>query len=38
MKYVKLIAKPDTWFKTGSEVYDYDCNPPTDLKRISLEE
>jgi len=24
MKYVKLIAKPDTWFKAGTEVFD-DC-------------
>lgn len=23
-KYVKLIAKPDTWFKVGTEVFDYD--------------
>lgn len=22
-KYVKLIAKPDTWFKEGTEVYNY---------------
>jgi hypothetical protein len=22
-KYIKLIAKPDTWFKEGTEVYDY---------------
>lgn len=25
MKYVKLIAKPDTWFKAGTEVFDDDC-------------
>jgi hypothetical protein len=24
MKYVKLIAKPDTWFKAGTEVFSYD--------------
>jgi hypothetical protein len=24
MKYVKLIAKPDTWFKEGTEVWSYD--------------
>ena len=24
MKVIRLIAKPDTWFKEGSEVYDYD--------------
>lgn len=23
-KYVKLIAKPDTWFKAGTEVFSYD--------------
>lgn len=38
MKYVKLIAKPDTWFKAGTEVYHYDCNPPTDLFRLTLDE
>ena len=26
MKYVKLIAKPDTWFEAGTEVFDYDCD------------
>lgn len=26
MKYVKLIAKPDTWFKTGTEAYEYNCD------------
>jgi hypothetical protein len=36
MKYVKLIARPDTWFKTGTEVYDYDY-PYSDKKRITLE-
>ena len=24
MKVIRLIAKPDTWFKEGIEVYDYD--------------
>ncbi len=24
MKLVKLIAKPNTWFKEGTEVYNYD--------------
>ena len=33
MKYVKLIAKPDTWFKAGTEVFDDDCFG----KRYSLE-
>jgi hypothetical protein len=37
MKYVKLTAKPDTWFKEGTEVYDYDCDPPNTLFRITLE-
>ena len=32
-KYVKLIAKPDTWFKAGTEVFDYD----EFGKRITLE-
>ena len=38
MKFVKLTAKPDTWFKEGTEVYDYDCNPPEQLFRVTLEE
>lgn len=33
MKYVKLIAKPDTWFKAGSEVWHYD-----EHRRLTLEE
>jgi len=32
-KYVKLIAKPDTWFKAGTEAFDYDEYG----KRITLE-
>ncbi|MGA1046864.1 MAG: hypothetical protein ACO3UU_02555 [Minisyncoccia bacterium] len=32
-KYVKLIAKPDTWFKAGTEVFDDDEYG----KRITLE-
>lgn len=24
MKYVKLTARPNTWFKEGTEVYNYD--------------
>ena len=35
MKYVKLIAKPDTWFKAGTEVYDYDCHPPHYAQRVT---
>ena len=38
MKFVKLTAKPDTWFKEGTEVYSYDCNPPNQLWRVSLDE
>ena len=38
MKYVKLTAKPDTWFKEGTEVYSYDCRPPHQIWRVSLEE
>lgn len=38
MKFVKLTAKPDTWFKEGAEVYDYNCNAPEQLQRVSLEE
>ena len=37
MKYVKLIARPNTWFKEGTEVYDYDCNE-NNKKRISLDD
>ena len=36
VSYVKLTARPDTWFKAGTEVYDYDCNPPEDVRRITL--
>lgn len=36
-QYVKLIAKPDTWFKEGTEVYNYDAD--YDKKqRLTLEE
>lgn len=38
MKYVKLIAKADTWFKEGTEVYDYECDPPNDIRRMTLDE
>lgn len=36
MKTVKLVAKPDTWFKEGTEVYDYDEDYDKKI-RISLE-
>lgn len=38
MKFVKLTAKPDTWFKEGTGVYDYNCDAPEQLQRVSLEE
>ena len=34
MKYVKLIARPDTWFKAGTEVWNYDIQK----QRVTLEE
>lgn len=34
MKYVKLTARPNTWFKEGTEVYNYDEYG----KRLTLEE
>jgi len=37
MKYVKLIAKPDTWFKAGTEVYHYDFDWE-HRRRMTLEE
>lgn len=37
MKYVKLIAKPDTWFKEGTEVYDYYSRENTHC-RVTLKE
>lgn len=37
MKYVKLIAKPNTWFKENTEVYHYDCDE-YDKYRITLDE
>lgn len=27
MKYVRLIARPDTWYKAGSEVFHEDYHP-----------
>lgn len=35
MSYVKLIARPDTWFKVGKEVYDAD-SVPDDPCRIDV--
>ena len=37
MRYIKLIAKPNTWFKEGTEAYNYDCRPDNP-KRITAEE
>lgn len=37
MKYVKLTAKPNTWFKEGTEVYNYMVDY-SEQKRITLEE
>ena len=36
MKCVKLIARPDTWFKAGTEVYDHDYRYD-EQRRIPLE-
>ncbi len=35
-KLVKLTAKPDTWFKAGTEVYDYDFRY-SEKKFVTLE-
>jgi hypothetical protein len=37
MKYVKLTVKPGTWYKAGTEVYNYDCWIDTKC-RLTLEE
>ncbi len=37
MKYVKLTARPDTWFKAGTEVYHYDAHY-SEKRRFTLEE
>lgn len=38
MQYVKLTAKPDTWYKEGTEVYSDLSQPPEILRRMTLEE
>jgi hypothetical protein len=41
MKYVKLIAKPDTWYKAGTEVFYDDSSikePNVLIKRITKED
>lgn len=35
MSYVKLTARPDSWFKVGTEVYHYDAKP---LRRLTEDE
>jgi len=37
MKYVKLVAKADTWFKEGTEVYEYNAKYE-EKKMVSLDE
>lgn len=37
MKYVKLTAKADTWFKEGTEVYTYGSEADNTV-RVTLEE
>ena len=37
-QYVKLTARPDTWFLEGTEVFDYNCHPPNDVYRMKLED
>ena len=37
VKYVKLIAKPNTWFKEGCEVYTYDCGPDNPVRMTLVE-
>lgn len=37
MKYVKLIAKADSWYKEGTEAYDYNSTLE-NKRRITLEE
>lgn len=37
MKYVKLVARPDGWFKEGTEAYHYDCDE-NNKRRVTVEE
>lgn len=37
MKYVKLVARPDTWFKEGTEAYNYDSDEDNKY-RLTLDE
>lgn len=36
MKYVKLTARPNTWFKAGTEAYNYGFHY-SEKKRVTLE-
>jgi hypothetical protein len=36
LKFVKLIARSNTWFKEGTEVYDYDADY-SDKKMVTLD-
>lgn len=38
MKYVKLVAKKDTWFSEGTEVYQYDITDWNKRERLTLDE
>ena len=38
MKYVKLTAKKGTWFKEGTEVYQYDICDWDKRERLTLDE
>lgn len=35
MKYVKLTARPDTWFKAGTEAFDEDTGKRHTLDRFN---
>ena len=36
-RYVTLIAKPDSWFDAGTEVFHYDYNPKDKVKITTAE-
>lgn len=35
--YVRLTARPATWFKTGTEVFHYDCDPDSPVRLTSAQ-
>lgn len=37
LKYVKLVAKPNTWFKEGTEVYAHDSTSE-NKRRLTVDE